>query len=160
MHRISSQRIKVEPNVPSAPPLEHHPDAYLHRRLCALAHEHPLPTGAEVSLAQRIRAMVGRDGNINAPDDHHNTPLHVIAARTTNSERNVQVLARLLDEGAAINARNRDGCTPLHVAASGPDPRIATLLLSYGADRTAINNHLHSALALAQSVAMVDALIE
>ena len=160
MHRISSSRVTVEPIAPSAPPPDHHPDAYLHRRLCGLAHEHLLPTGAEVSLAQRIRAMVGRDGNINAPDDHHNTPLHVIAARTTNSERNIQVLACLLDAGATVNARNREGCTPLHSAASGRDPRIATLLLSYGADRTALNSQQRSPLALAQNVAMVDALIE
>ena len=104
--------------------------------------------------------MVGRDVNIDAPDDYHNTPLHTIAARTTNSERNAQVVAYLLNEGAKVDARNCEGCTPLHIAASGSDPRVAKLLLSYGADRTALNNQQHSPLALAQGVAMVDALVE
>lgn len=152
MYKIAPTRITAEPAKPSAPPLDHHPDAYLHRRLCALAQERPLPSGAGVPLAQRIRAMVGRDGNIDAPDNVNNTPLHVLAARTDNAERNTLVMSQLLTHGANVNARNRDASTPLHVAvAAGRDPTLVRLLLEHGADRTALDKRKRRPVSLARS---------
>ena len=159
MHKILHARHVVAPLSPSAPQLDHHPDAYLHRRLCALATECTLPFGAEVSLAQRIRAMVGRDGNIDAPDDQHNTPLHVIAGRSGNAERNALVMVHLLEGGATVNARNRDGLTPLHVAASGRDPMLVKILLAHGADRLALDKQQRCPVELAQLVETADLLI-
>jgi uncharacterized protein len=43
---------------------------------------------------------------------------------------NLAVVQRLLDRGASVN---RPGWTPLHYAASGPEPRIVALLLERGA---------------------------
>jgi len=40
----------------------------------------------------------------------------------------------LLAKGAAVNARNAHGWTPLHVAAAGGDPAVIALLLKHGAD--------------------------
>jgi ankyrin repeat protein len=40
----------------------------------------------------------------------------------------------LLAQGAAVNARNAHGWTPLHVAAAGGDLAVVTLLLQHGAD--------------------------
>lgn len=160
MYKISPTRITVEPAKPSAPLPDHHPDAFLHRRLCALAQEHPLPPGAGVPLAQRLRAMVGRDGNINAPDDANNTPLHALAARTDNPERNALVISQLLKQGANVNARNRDASTPLHVAvAAGRDPTVVKLLLEYGADRTALDKHQRYPLSLARTNAIAHLLL-
>lgn len=159
MHRLSRTRINVEPIIPSAPQPDHHPDAYLHRRLCALAYERTVPAGAEVSLAQRIREMVGRDGNIDAPDDHQNTPLHIVAAHAANAERNALVMTHLLEQGAAANTRNRDGCTPLHIAATGRDPTLVKILLAHGADRLALDKRQRCPAELAQTIEMMDALI-
>jgi len=40
----------------------------------------------------------------------------------------------LLTAGAAVNARNAQGWTPLHVAAAGGDLTVVALLLKHGAD--------------------------
>ena len=46
----------------------------------------------------------------------------------------VAQMEALLVQGAAVNARNAHGWTPLHVAAAGGDPAVVALLLRHGAD--------------------------
>lgn len=59
---------------------------------------------------------------VNAADE---TPLMMAALRG-----NLDWTQRLLDRGAQVN---RTGWTPLHYAASGPEPKLLTLLLDRGA---------------------------
>ena len=59
---------------------------------------------------------------VNAADE---TPLMMAALRG-----NLEWAQRLLDRGAQVN---RTGWTPLHYAASGPEPKLLTLLLDRGA---------------------------
>jgi len=40
----------------------------------------------------------------------------------------------LIAKGADINAKNKDGCTPLHYAASHAHKEVADLLIAKGAD--------------------------
>lgn len=47
---------------------------------------------------------------------------------------NLEQMQTLLSKRAAVNARNVQGWTPLHVAASGGDPMVVELLLQHGAD--------------------------
>jgi len=55
----------------------------------------------------------------------------------------------LLDRGAHVNARNRNGETPLMVAAGLLYPDAVRLLIARGADVTAENSRGETALALA-----------
>lgn len=59
---------------------------------------------------------------VNAADE---TPVMMAALRG-----NMEWTQRLLDRGAQLN---RSGWTPLHYAASGPEPKLLTLLLDRGA---------------------------
>lgn len=64
------------------------------------------------------------------PDDKGTTPLH-IAAQT----RQVQSLLYLLQAGAGVDSKDKQGCTPLWYAAlTHANPTIARLLVQAGAD--------------------------
>ena len=60
------------------------------------------------------------------------TPLHLAVRRGDRD-----LIARLLDEGADVHARNKDGVTPLHVAIWKHDRRVVRMLLDRGADANA-----------------------
>jgi uncharacterized protein len=62
---------------------------------------------------------------IDATNQADETPLMMAALRGQ-----VEAARQLLDRGAALN---RPGWTPLHYAASGPEPRMVVLLLERGA---------------------------
>ncbi len=51
-----------------------------------------------------------------------------------------QIVEKLLDDGADIAAKTRQGNTCLHIAASYNTKKLIALLLSHGADVTALNN--------------------
>jgi ankyrin repeat protein len=57
------------------------------------------------------------------------TPLHKAAAAGDKA-----LVARLLDEGAAVNVTDKYGATPLHYAAAQGEKEVAELLLARGAD--------------------------
>jgi hypothetical protein len=65
------------------------------------------------------------DLKVDAASPHGETPLMMAALRGS-----LEWTQRLIERGAAIN---REGWTPLHYAASSPEPRVVTLLLDRGA---------------------------
>lgn len=67
---------------------------------------------------------------------------------------NLPAMRRLIARGAKVN---RDGWTPLHYAASGPDPAAVELLLAEGADMNARAPNGNTPLMLASGVGSVDA---
>lgn len=48
----------------------------------------------------------------------------------------MQIAEILLRNGANVNAQNRDGYTPLHLAVANSKQKVAALLLKYQADPT------------------------
>ena len=66
---------------------------------------------------------------INIKDNSGDTPLHLAAINC-----NMDLLNKLIDLGADVNATNNKQDTPLHVAAENSRPNVIDLLLSKGAD--------------------------
>ena len=93
--------------------------------------------GVGASTAEFARALLGAGANVNARDRWGQTPLHTAAASRRSGARDSLVVV-LLEGGAAVNARSESGETPLHVALG--NPAVASMLLEYGADRTAVAN--------------------
>ena len=60
------------------------------------------------------------------------TPLHIVAHYHHNNHK--QIAEFLLANGADVNAKNRRGATPLHVAARAGQKEVAEFLLANGAD--------------------------
>ena len=71
---------------------------------------------------------------------------------------------RLLKAGADVNAKDKDGVTPLHWAATNPTPAVLEVLLKAGADVNAEDNDgrtpLHAAAANNPSPAVIEVLLK
>jgi hypothetical protein len=80
--------------------------------------------------AARVRELLRKGANVNAKHgDYDSTPLHVAALWG-----HAEVARLLLDHGADVNSRSKDGWTPLHYAAAFGYADVARLLLERGAD--------------------------
>ena len=78
---------------------------------------------------------------VDAPNASDETPLMLAALKG-----NLDATQRLLDKGAAIN---RPGWTPLHYAATGPEPKLVSLMLERGAQIDAPSPNGSTALMMA-----------
>lgn len=104
----------------------------------------------KTGAAKLIALLLEKGVKVNATDAQGNTPLHVAsrgvlrfltvaragggAARTPVRLASAEVLALLLARGAHVNAKNRRGVTPLHLAAEFGLLSAAQTLLARGAD--------------------------
>jgi len=82
--------------------------------------ESPVATGehaGQTPVPPKIKARAG------------DTPLHLAVRRGEKD-----LVERLLDAGADVHARNKDGAAPLHVAIGKRDRQIVRMLLDAGAD--------------------------
>ena len=83
---------------------------------------------------------IAQDGNRGTSPEHHETPLH--ADSTGNTPLHVAVMHKnkkkvkqlLQQDHIEVDARNKHGETPLHIAAGSKDTDIAELLISRKAD--------------------------
>ncbi|XP_078258845.1 ankyrin repeat domain-containing protein 49 [Rhinoraja longicauda] len=90
------------------------------------------------------RLLSENPGLVNVKDDDHYTPLHRAAY-----SGHIEVVRKLITQGADVHARTIDGWTPLHSACKWNNAEIASFLLQNNADINAQTNGLHTALHLA-----------
>jgi len=83
---------------------------------------------------ERIRELVARGANVKHRDTFHRTPL--IRAIAVGGIRLPEVVACLLELGAAVDAQNNKGMTALMEAALRNDVQVVHVLLRHGADPT------------------------
>jgi ankyrin repeat protein len=91
-----------------------------------------------------LEALVTTE-TVHLSDSAGNTILH-IAVRNKSGE---ELVTKILDKNAAVNARNKEGNTALHTAASLNDETSGNLLIARGADIFAPNSAGESPLYLA-----------
>ena len=96
--------------------------------------EIPLHHAARYGGERIARFMAGKS-NLNAPDADGHAPLHAAALGIDNEDG----VAALLDAGAQIDSRDRNGQTPLHLLGAKPKTRpadinVARALLNAGAN--------------------------
>lgn len=109
----------------------------------AIERDPPAPDFAKRQM-EVIKLLLARKANPAAKDSDGNTMVHH-AAR----QRNVDVLKLMLTLGVPADARNKDGATPLFVAAAdGREPQHVAVLIAAGADVNAKDNHGQSVLAV------------
>ncbi len=97
--------------------------------------------------ADVVRLLQQHGADINTVDDEASTLLHYACGKAANEgdtlpglEKKRQLLIKmLLEAGLSPNARNKDGNTPLHLAAQHQAYEVIPLLLAAGADRQAKN---------------------
>ena len=80
-----------------------------------------------------VEALLGYGADVNAQTgDHKRTPLH-----TASPLGDIPIAELLLNNGAAVNARDDEGATPLYLASANGHVHLTELLLDRGADYTA-----------------------
>lgn len=63
-----------------------------------------------------IGLLVRNGSNVNAKDQHQNTPLHLCLLRVSNPEHRYEIARLLVNHGADVNATNADNKKPIDLA--------------------------------------------
>jgi len=90
----------------------------------------------------RIVALLLKVGlDVDAQDNDNMTPLLLASGRDTfDDARGTATAQVLLEHGASVHVRNKNGQTPLHLASQCHHSSIVALLLKFGADVNAQDN--------------------
>ena len=72
--------------------------------------------------------------SLRTADEHGNNVLHYVAISAPENLDVVNQLLALADAKSALNAKNKEGNTPLHIAVQAGNNRLADLFISKGAD--------------------------
>jgi hypothetical protein len=75
-----------------------------------------LHTATEKGLLEMVTILLAAGANPNLLDDEENTPIHWAFISEAHAD-GAAVTAALIDAGANLNAQNKSGLTPLHIAA-------------------------------------------
>lgn len=97
-----------------------------------------LQSAAITGRTESVRVLLEAGANINAVNDRGQTALHVpLDVKNSNYKKyklSKDTLELLLAKGADMNLKDKNGRTPLLLAAESADGEIVTLLLDKGAD--------------------------
>ncbi|MCD7936746.1 MAG: ankyrin repeat domain-containing protein [Tannerellaceae bacterium] len=129
--------------------------AVLLKKLCEI-HGEPSPpvdsytalhrATAGYSLAS-IEEALGESRLVNDTDQDGNTPLHTLMFSSRAEKEYKQIIDLLLKNGARLNARNKEGKTPLYVAVeNNRDPSVVSYLIDIGADPELPDHYGHTPL--------------
>jgi quinoprotein dehydrogenase-associated probable ABC transporter substrate-binding protein len=110
----------------------------------------PLPLAIGEDKYEAARALMEAGADVNAPSGADGlTPLMIAAGQTAPAEgavflpgsaRPIDIAKGLIDRGADVNARSKNGVTPLMIAAAHNNPPMIGLLIDAGADVSAKDN--------------------
>jgi len=95
------------------------------------AKDNTLITEAEDIIT--VDRLIQECADINTPDNENgNTVLHRACSSYVDDDRQVNYIIQLLERGAKVNVRNKEGATPLHAAARKSNMNAVTVLLEKG----------------------------
>lgn len=103
----------------------------------------PLSKALDISLEMTQKVI--NSNNCSTRDSLGNTPLHIAISRGASHEQ----IVYLITTGSDINARNRNGDSPLFLAVKSNLRAVGELLLAKGADVFATNTENYSPLKMA-----------
>ena len=85
----------------------------------------------------QVRIMLEHEVSPNLVDEiSGDSPLHLLMAAYAKNPEEAKVIVQLLvDFGAALNARNKDGWTPLHIAVRRGNLNATKALLEVGGNK-------------------------
>jgi len=111
------------------------------------AQKSALHFAADTGYAGTVQKLLDKQLDPRGADTHGDTPLHVaIASHTADRIEKVKLLI-----GSGVNVQNKDGDSPLHIAATGMDASICSILLERGALIDQPNQKAQTPLLLAAS---------
>jgi len=110
----------------------------------------PLHAGSYHGRADIVALLLKFGAEVDAQDNDTMTPLLVVSQNCWgNNDQIAETAQVLLDHGASVHVRNKNGQMPLHAASRLGCSRIVALLLKFGADVDAQDNNAMTSLHLA-----------
>jgi hypothetical protein len=85
-----------------------------------------------------IELMIEKEVDVNAQNYMGVSALHIVCYEV--NDKSYTLCEQLITAGANTDARDAEGCTPVHYAASGGHASLVALLLMYGANAVAVDN--------------------
>jgi ankyrin repeat protein len=101
----------------------------------------PLHLASQHGLSGIVALLLKFGADVDAQDNDSMTPLLLLSQRPWGDYASITEAAQvLLEHGASVHMRNKDGLMPLHFASQSGFPRMVKLLLKFGADVDARDN--------------------
>ena len=101
---------------------------------------------------RKIVRLLIQKGAVNPINLHYDVNLY--------KERDIKIVQRLIQQGADVNARDKEGKTPLHKAARGGHEKVAMFLIQKGANVNARDKEGKTPLHKAEDIKIVQLLIQ